>query len=439
MIPTDQHPATLLSGATGFLGGEILARLLEREESTPVHLLVRADDDEDARARARAMLASLLGHADPYAARVEAVAADLTAPDLGLDAGRRAELAERVGRIIHCAASVSFGLSLADSRAINVDGTRRMLDFAELAVERGGIDCFAHVSTAYVGGDHRGSFAEADFDVGQGFRNPYERSKFEAEGLVRERGERCRAQIFRPSIVVGDSGSGWTRAFNVLYAPLRAYARGALPVLPARRSSPVDVVPVDFVADSVLALSGQPGTTWNLTAGPRASSVGEIVALASERLGQRRPRLLPPALYRRTLHPVLVRRGSERRRRALRSSEVFFPYFSMRLRYDNARTAEALAAHGIAVPELADYFDRLLDFALEAEWGRRPIARHELHGAPLSSSRPRRRPRCPGAAADPPSPRPRGPLKRSWTAWPSPLYGRIEAERMFTFAFDVKG
>ena len=391
MTETDHSPAVLLSGATGFLGGEILARLLEREECPRVYVLVRAEDDEAARARVRAILAAGLGHADPYAERVEAIAADLTAPGLGLDAERRAELAERVGRIIHCAASVSFSLGLEESRAINLEGTRRMLDLAELAVERGGIDCFAHVSTAYVGGDHSGSFAEADFDLGQGFRNAYEQSKFEAERLVRARAERTRAQIFRPSIVVGDSTSGWTSAFNVLYAPLRAYAKGALPILPARRASPVDVVPVDFVADSVLALSGRPGTTWNLTAGPRASTVGEIVELASERLGEGRPRLLAPSLYRRTLHPLMVRRGSERRRRALRSSEVFFPYFSMRLHYENARTAEALAAHGIAVPEFADYFDRLLDFALEAEWGGRPIARHERHGAPGAPRRPRRR------------------------------------------------
>lgn len=380
-------PGTLLTGATGFVGGEILVRLLERAgpEGPPVYLLVRADDDDDARSRVRGVLASLLGHADPYAERVVAFAADITRPGLGLAPERRRGLAERVGRIIHCAASVSFSLSLEESRSINVEGTRRMLDLAELAEGCGGIDSFNYVSTAYVGGDHRGSFAESDLDLGQGFRNAYERSKFEAELLVRERAERAKARIFRPSIVVGDSATGWTPAFNVVYSPLRAFARGALPLLPARRSSPVDIVPVDFVADAVLALagSGEPGATWSLTAGPRASSVGEIVDLASRRLEQSPPRLLPSGLYRRTLHPLLLRRGSERRRRALRSSEVFFPYFSMRLRYDNERTRRQLEPHGLEVPELPSYFDRLLGFATEADWGKRPIARHQLHGAPL--------------------------------------------------------
>lgn len=383
----------LLTGATGFVGGEILVRLLEREEAQRILVLVRAENDDDARGRVRGLLAALLGHADPFAERIEAVAADLTRPGLGIGPERRHELAERTGRIVHCAASVSFSLGLEESRSINVDGTRRMLELAELAAERGGIDSFAYVSTAYVGGDHRGSFAERDLDRGQSFRNAYERSKFEAETLVRERADRVKARIFRPSIVVGDSTSGWTPAFNVIYGPLRAFSAGALPLLPARRSSPVDVVPVDYVADSVLALgeTAEVGTTWNLTAGPRASSVGEIVELASRQLGRRQPRVLAPGIYRRTLHPLMLRRGSERRRRALRSSEVFFPYFSLRIHYDNERTRDALVPHGIEVPSLESYFEKLLGFAIDADWGKRPIARHELHGSPLPRSRRRRR------------------------------------------------
>src|SRR5207248_9490481 len=174
-------------------------------------------------------------------------------PQLGLDAARRDWLAERTARVVHCAASVSFTLPLEESRAINVEGTRRMLDLGELCVRRGGLDCFTHVSTAYVAGTHPGRFSEDDLDVGQGFRNAYEQSKFEAELLVRERSPSVPVQVVRPSIVVGDSTTGWTPAFNVLYMPLRAFARGAYPAIPARRSAPVDVVPVDYVADDGLA------------------------------------------------------------------------------------------------------------------------------------------------------------------------------------------
>jgi long-chain acyl-CoA synthetase len=296
---------------------------------------------------------------------------------------RRDWLAERVGRIFHCAASVSFTMGLAESRQINVDGTRRMVELGELCARRGGLDSFVHVSTAYVAGSHTGSFTEADLEFGQGFRNAYERTKFEAERLLRARGWGLPVQIVRPSIVVGDSSTGWTPAFNVLYGPLKAFSRGAYPAIPARRSAPVDVVPVDYVADSILALEGRPRTTYHLTAGDRASSVGELIDMGSAAASQPRPRVLPPRLYRGVIHPVLVRQGSEARRRALRRSEVYFPYFSMRTRYENALAKEALGPLGIEVPPLASYFNRLLDFARAADWGRRPLPRHEVIGPPV--------------------------------------------------------
>jgi long-chain acyl-CoA synthetase len=228
-----------------------------------------------------------------------------------------------------------------------------------------------------VAGTHRGTYTERDVDLGQGFRNPYEQSKFEAEHIVRERSGSAPVQILRPSIVVGDSQTGWTPAFNVLYWPLRAFARGTYPVLPARRRAPVDVVPVDFVADAVLALAGRPGTTYHLTSGPEASSVGEVIELAARVLDRPAPRIIPPAAYRRTVHPLLVRSGAEARRRALRRSEAFFPYFAVQTAYDNSLARHALEPRGIEVPRLESYFERLIRFALAADWGRSIPGRHE--------------------------------------------------------------
>jgi thioester reductase-like protein len=383
----DHGTGTLLTGGTGFLGGEVLVRLLERDER-PVYVLVRAASDEEADARLRGVLTSLLGTAEPWSRRVVAVRGDVTQPWLGMGSRRRDWLAERIDRIVHCAASVSFTLGLAESRAINVEGTRRMIELGEVCARRGGLDSFVHVSTAYVAGTHAGTFTEADLDVGQGFRNPYEQTKFEAERLVRDRGWALPVQVVRPSIVVGDSRTGWTPAFNVLYGPLKAFSRGAYPMIPARRSAPVDVVPVDYVADGILALSGRPGTTHHLTAGERTSNVGELIELGSAAAGRPAPRVLPPRLYRRVIHPVLVRQGSESRRRALRRSEAYFPYFAMRIRYEDDGARSALTPLGIEAPPLRSYFDRLMEFARTAEWGRRKIPRHEAFGSLLPGERP---------------------------------------------------
>lgn len=372
----NERQGVLLTGATGFLGGEVLARLLERGDQ-PVYALVRAGSDEEAAARLRGTVVSLLGSADPWGDRAVAVAGDVTRPALGLDPARRDWLAGRVGRIVHCAASVSFTLGLDESRAINVEGARRLLDLGEACAARGGLDSFVHVSTAYVAGTHTGRFGEDDLDVGQGFRNAYERSKFEAELLVRERSGTLPIQVVRPSIVVGDSRTGFTPAFNVLYWPLRAFSKGNYPALPARRSAPVDVVPVDYVADAMLALADREPTIYHLTAGERASNVGELMDLASAHFRRPAPRALPPNLYRGAIHPVLVRTGSQARRRALRRSEAFFPYFAMGVRYDNTRAREALRNHQIEAPPLRSYFGRLVDYARAAAWGRNSPPRHE--------------------------------------------------------------
>jgi long-chain acyl-CoA synthetase len=352
----------LLTGATGFVGQELLDRLLARGDRQ-VHALVRAEDDRAAALRL------------PEHRRLSAWAADIERPGLGLDPRRYDALAERVSTVIHCAASVSFSLGLEESRRVNVAGTVRKVELAERCAERGGLERLSYVSTAYVAGAHRGVFDEDCLEVGQRFRNPYERSKFEAELLLRERAAGLPVQVLRPSIVVGDSRTGWTSSFNVLYPPLRAFARGAIPALPARRSSPVDIVPVDYVADSVdqLARSGPDGT-FHLVAGRNATTVGRMIELAASRFGRPAPPVFPPPLYRRIVHPLMRRRGGD----GLRRMEVYFPYFSMRVRFAARRHPPA--------PPVEGYFDRLLDFAERARWGRRTVERPSTAGVvPLSA------------------------------------------------------
>ena len=367
----------LLTGATGFVGMELLARYLERTDRQIV-TLVRARDDVAARARMDSVLANLFGAgARGYAGRVQAVAGDLLAPHLGLAPARCKELATRLSTIVHAAASVSFAMPLPEARAVNVEGTRRMLDFAECASEHGGLDRYGHVSTAYVAGTHVGRFAECDLDLGQRFRNSYERSKFEAEQLVQAR-TGLPFTIMRPSIVVGDRHSGWTAAFNVLYWPLRAFARGLFTAVPAIPSAPVDVVSIDYVADAVYALcqDGGVGATYNLTAGRHASTIDEIANLASRYFRRPAPKVLSPDEF-----AALERDARPCDRSAIEGSRAYFPYFAIGTVFDDARARIQLEPAGIRVSPLGDYLERLLDFATRSRWGKRPIARAEALAA----------------------------------------------------------
>jgi long-chain acyl-CoA synthetase len=321
---------------------------------------------------------------------VFAVPGDLERPGLALESCERETLAEEVSDIVHCAASVSFAEPLEKARQTNVVGTRRMLELAELCKRRGGLGHFSYVSTAYVAGTHPGEFGEDELDVGQGFRNPYERSKFEAERLVRSCEGRLPIQIFRPSIVVGERTTGWTASFNVLYAPLKAFERGALPALPARRSAPVDVVPVDYVADAVFELAHDPvdgGRTYHLVAGPQATSVGRLIELSAAHLGKPEPVVVPPRLFRRVVYPLLTR--SSRRRQGLERTKVFFPYFSMDVSYANRHARARLEPAGIRVPPIETYFGRLLEYATRARWGRTPITRAEAWQQVARQERPK--------------------------------------------------
>jgi long-chain acyl-CoA synthetase len=305
---------------------------------------VRAEDDDQAAARL------------PAHDRLTAVAGDIEQRALGLASRTRERLRREVTTVLHCAASVSFDLPLDESRAVNVEGSRRVLEFARSCRR---LERFSYVSTAYVAGEPGGLFREDDLAVGQRFRNPYERSKFEAELALRSEGRELPLQILRPSIVVGDSNTGRTSSFNVLYGPLKAFARGAVPAIPARRDAPVDIVPVDYVADRVHELASHgPDGTFHLVAGRNATTVGRLLEMSAEELGRPQPRVLSPRLYRRCVHPWL-----RRRYHGLRRMEVYFPYFSMRVRFDDRRLGPG--------PRVEGYFHRLVRYAQAAGWGRR--------------------------------------------------------------------
>jgi thioester reductase-like protein len=377
MSAPDRRGDVLLTGATGFLGMELLARYLERTTRT-VLAPVRARDGDHARERIEHGLRLLFGDADGYRDRVIAIPADLERERLGLARKDHELLCERAEEIVHCAATVSFTTPIEQSRRINVQGTRNLLALAVRGAKQGSLRRFAHVSTAYVAGTHDGDFGEEDLEVGQRFRNPYERSKFEAERLVRERAAALPAvTILRPSIIVGESTTGWTPAFNVLYVPVRAFVKRQLRVLPANASAPVDVVPVDHVADAITHLTAGDGDglrTYHLVAGEGASTVAELVELSARHLDRSPPPLVPPRLYR-AAYPVLLACVGQRGRQALRRAAPFLPYYTMGVRYRRDHAARRLDPAGLRPPPLAAYYRRLLDYGLATNWSKRPRPR----------------------------------------------------------------
>jgi thioester reductase-like protein len=338
---------------------EVLARLIERQD-VEVLALVRARDARHARARLDEVLACLYEDPRGHGRQVLAIAGDLAAEDLALTRADRRLLSETTDAVIHCAASISFDQHEEAAMNTNAAGTARV---AALAQSMPRLRRFLHVSTAYVAGRTCGTFGEDDLCAGlasREFRNSYERSKFAAERTLADLGDALPTLTIRPSIIVGDRRSGWTPSFNVIYWPLRAFARGLIRDLPVDPDGIVDIVSVDYVADALVHLLDDEGASLqrplHLVAGPRALSNAELIKLACRWC--QRP---PPQLDAHAAMPLEAR--------------VYVPYLDVRTSFTDMRARAVLAPHGINPGALPDFFKVLMDYAERARWGKRAITR----------------------------------------------------------------
>lgn len=390
------HHTTLLTGATGFVGGELLARLV-RDPRRSIVALVRGRDDADAKARGEARLHDVLGRrpSEIERARVRWVCADLERPSLGLSECTRRALTESLHEVFHCAASVAFDLPLADAQRINVDGTRHLLELAAEAQTT--LRRFHHVSTAFAAGRVRGrvSAGHLPSDRARNFRNTYERTKARAERLLRSQRE-VPVTIYRPSVVAGDTRTGYTDNWNVLYVPMRQIALGRMPFLRCGRTSWIDTVGIDFVVDGMLALANRAtphGTTYHLTADHRAFDVRAFIQACNEEMAWQgsmaRSRPVGPASWwlrtrgigflARAPKPLRTLRSlGAAVQRGLASFAPYEPYTAVATRFDAEREHALLAQHGIHMPPAKQYLQTIVSHAVTSDFGRKPLQRQPV-------------------------------------------------------------
>ncbi len=389
--------AIVVSGATGFLGGELVLRLLSKpSEDRSLICVVRAGSDCEAAERGAKRLPEILGRPPTLeeSARCVWIRGDLEQPHLGWNHTRWNDVATQTDEIYHCAASVSFDLPLHEAQRINVDGTRHIFDLAMTARSKpGGFKRFHHVSTAYVSGTSA-AVVDANFlpeDKASNFRNTYEQTKARAERFLRQQSA-IPVSIYRPSIVGGSSTTGRTTNWNVLYVPMKMVARGQLPVFPHGGRCIVDTVAVDFVVDAMVALSDQPGDdnrSFHLTAGPTAFIVDELLSRTSaeaQRRGGYRPSsttLLSPRVWsaltvatkvasRSPKGLGSVRTKARLMKRGLSSCDVYVPYTTVDTVFSAGREHDLLRTLGVTMPAGSDYLDTILRYALDHNFGRKP-------------------------------------------------------------------
>ena len=352
-----------VTGWSGFIGRRLVHRLgevLDRERDRLV-LLTRAPRLDEAAAELAAL--GLEG---------EALEGDVTKMHLGLSGAEYKRVAAHVTEIWHLAGLYDLSADAATLRAVNLEGTRLVLELARAAPRLARLH---HFSTAYVSGDREGVILEDELDMGQGFHDPYERAKFQAERLVRRAMPELPATVYRPSIVVGDSRTGEVDRFQGPYylaIVLVASPIGVPLPLPGHGVAPLNVVPVDFVVEAALSLGANPaavGKTVHL-ADPAPLSARKVYELIAARVGKTLP---PVALPHRAVEALLALPILEKVARAQRNAIRIVNHLAI---YNCQNQLALLDGTGIRCPPITSYLDRLIEFA-RARFAAAPRARIE--------------------------------------------------------------
>jgi thioester reductase-like protein len=344
-----------VTGYPGFIGKRLVHRLAARQgKDARLVLLVQP---KDARAAAGAL-------ADA-GVQAELLEGDVQQMHLGLSGEEFKALARDVTDVWHLAARTSEAAG-TDLRAVNVEGTRNVLDLAAAAPLLRRLN---HFSTAFVSGDRAGVILEDELAAGQRFHDRYEETKFQAELLVRRAQADLPATIYRPSIVVGDSRTGEIDRFEGPYALAILLVASPLAVplpLPADAVAPLNVVPVDFVVAASLAIAESPaaaGRTVHVV-DPAPLSARRVYEMIAARAGKKLPPVSVPA---RLFEALLALPLVERLARGHRPGVAYVNQLAI---YNCRNLLELLDGTGIHCPPITSYLDRLIEF-VQATFARR--------------------------------------------------------------------
>ncbi len=300
---------------------------------------------------------------------LEIVVGDIRLPELGLKNPEK--IRSEINECFHLAAVYDLAVSFELGFRVNVQGTENVVNFL---LKCPNFKRFHYVSTAYISGWATGVFTEDDFDLGQGFKNFYEETKFLAEKVVRQNMGRLPTVIYRPGIVVGDSHTGETAKFDgpyyVILLMMRLPNYSPFPKVGSGEAE-VNIVPVDYVIKSIAYLSGRAdaeGKVFHLT-DPNPHKVFELVQIFASRLGKKfNYSQISPEELKKMMSPKLIQK-------IVGMPFQLIDYFDHQVHYDCKNAVSMLSDAYIQCPDLLEYVDVMIDFVRK---NRRKVAKHGL-------------------------------------------------------------
>lgn len=275
----------LITGATGFIGKVVVEKLLR---SCPdigcLYLLVREKGEDTPQARVTHLLQgelfSRLRREQPnFAEKVVPVPGELTAEGLGLSQEMKEYLAPRVSIVFHIAATIKFTERLRLAVKLNVLAVKRVVEFCKSLQT---CKALVHVSTAYAHTNRKKCEEKIypasydpeklmelvdmiDDDMAESLTpymvkdrpNTYTFTKSIAEYYLKAHANELPVGIIRPSIVSSswkEPFPGWTDNFNGPIGICLGIGTGVLHYIPGDPQAVADIVPVDVVANYMIAV-----------------------------------------------------------------------------------------------------------------------------------------------------------------------------------------
>ncbi|MGE3543874.1 MAG: dephospho-CoA kinase [Kofleriaceae bacterium] len=372
---TAQREVALVTGFPAFTARRWISKLLSAgddgdDRGTPDKLYVLAR--EPFAAEAHKLIGSL-----PAGNRAEVLVGDVCDMDLGLSSVEYRALTSELTWIHHLAGIYFMGVDAQTARRVNVTGTRTVL---ELAKDASRLARMVHWSTAMVSGNRSGTFYEEDLDTGQRFHNDYERTKYDAEKMVRAAMRQLPITVVRPAIIVGDSRTGEIEKFDGPYYLMVVVATNVsklrLPLL-GSATAPLHLVPIDYVIEAVWQVihsENAAGKTFHIV-DPSPLTAGDVFERVAHHARTEKPRgVIPRPLARAVLRtPGLSRFG--------RGPLAFVDSLDHIVHYDQTNTARALAGSKLRCPSLVDYLPTLVQYVLDVS--RLPSREHDEVSDPL--------------------------------------------------------
>jgi NAD(P)-dependent dehydrogenase (short-subunit alcohol dehydrogenase family) len=351
-----------VTGATGFIGRNLVELLLEREGT--IYVLVR----EGSRGRLEE-LRSRWGAPD----RIVPVIGDLSADLLGCE-DRIEELKGEIDHFFHLAAIYDMTADAETQRVSNVEGTRHATQLAEAVDAKH----FHMVRSIAAVGLYKGTFTEDMFDEAEKVDNhPYFQTKHESEAVVREESG-VPWRVYRPGIVVGHSETGEIDKIDGPYYffKLLQRARNLLPQwVPGIgiEGGKINLVPVDYVVkvmDHIAHIDGLDGQAFHLT-DPNPMTAGQVINTfaraahapeAAMRIDSKMFEFIPKQVRLGLTMLPPVKRFSDQVLADLGIPRSVLVYINYPTDFDSSKTQELLEGTNISVPPLPGYADRLWDY-----------------------------------------------------------------------------